>query len=225
MLEIKNISFSYKLGDSRELEVLQNTSLTLNKGEIVSLTGPSGCGKSTIGKVAAGLLKPSKGCVIVDGTPIQWKGGWHGVGYVFQNPEDQFFMQDVYREIMCGPLNISYSFKEADEITVFVLKKLFIEDIKDKKIKILSGGEKQKVAIGAMLAMKPKYLILDEPTSMIGMQDTSELISCLTALKKKWAIGILIIGQVQYFNKQVDRYLSIDNKGKLWEARKSSLSR
>lgn len=215
MLEVKKISFLYKLDGHNELEAIRNISFSLDENEFLRLTGPSGSGKSTIGKIAAGLLKPAKGSVTVNNCPVHFDSGWQGVGYTFQNPENQFFMNDVYQEIICGPLNIGYNLDEADEIASFIIEKLSLREIKNRKIQILSGGEKQKVAIAAMLAMKPKYLILDEPTSMLDKASTKELAEYLIKIKEEWGMGMLAITQRHELDEFADRCLTIDQNGML----------
>lgn len=215
MLEIKNISFSYRLDSGNELEAIRNISFSLVKGEILKLTGPNGSGKSTIGKIAAGLLKPTSGIITVDNEQVQFDGGWQGIGYTFQNPETQFFMNDVYREIICGPLNIGYSIDEADKIASYIINELSLQKIRNRKIQILSGGEMQKVAIAAMVSMKPKYLILDEPTSMLDKTSSQELMKCLIKIKEKWGMGMLVITQKNELDEFADRCLIIEQDGKL----------
>lgn len=210
MLEIANISFNYKYKDLNN-KVLENACLALPEGRTVLLLGSSGSGKSTLAKIAAGLLNPDQGSVKINGYPAINNGSWNKVGYLFQNPECQLFMDKVYDEIICGPLNVGFSDAEAKAITEDLISKLKLENIAKEPINKLSGGEKQKVAIAAMLSMQPSYLILDEPTAMMDDLSINLLFNLISEYKEEKNMAVLIITQRDEYAKHADQIMKLQN--------------
>lgn len=210
MLEVANISFGYKFRDSVNI-VLRNACLTLRKNELVVLLGSSGSGKSTFAKIATGLIKPDTGRVLVNGVQANGNGEWNRVGYVFQNPECQLFMHDVYNEILCGPLSQGVSGPKARAVTDELIEKLGLCAIAGSKTNTLSGGEKQKVAIASMLAMRPAYLILDEPTAMMDDTSTELMFNILNELKLTLAMSFMVITQRPNLSQHADCCYKLSN--------------
>lgn len=209
MLKITDISYSYKFNDF-DHSVLRNACLTLHKGQMAVLLGPSGSGKSTLAKIIAGLVMPDKGSIVVNDSSEQ-NGSWNRIGYVFQNADSQTLGSDVYSEIICGPLNVGIPLKEARAITEELIVEFGLEKVSSSKQATLSGGERQKVAIAAIVAMQPSYLLLDEPTAMLDDSSVANLFNYLRRLKSERNAGILVITQKHALAKYADVYFGLDN--------------
>ncbi|MCX8188373.1 MAG: energy-coupling factor ABC transporter ATP-binding protein [Nitrososphaeria archaeon] len=193
-----NFSFSYSGSNS---PILKNINLLIEEGDFVLLVGPSGCGKSTLLRCINGLIPHLyngvyEGEVIVDGEPVKNKSVNElatKVGFVFQNPENQIFMFSVEKDIVFGLENIGLDKTEIDDRLSWVLRALDIEHLRYKPPYELSDGQKQRVAIAGVLAMKPKILILDEPTSLLDPRTALEFISLLKELNRKFGLTIIAV--------------------------------
>jgi energy-coupling factor transporter ATP-binding protein EcfA2 len=198
IIKFINLSFSYS-GSSTF--ILKNINLTIKEGDFVLLVGPSGCGKSTLLRCINGLIPHLYngtyiGDVIVDGESVKNKNVSElatKVGFVFQNPENQIFMFSVEKDIVFGLENIGLEREEIDNRLKWVLKALNIEHLRYKPPYELSDGQKQRVAIAGVLAMKPKILILDEPTSLLDPRTAQEFILLLKELNKKFGLTIIVV--------------------------------
>ncbi|MBP1912962.1 energy-coupling factor ABC transporter ATP-binding protein [Thermococcus stetteri] len=189
MIEAKNVHFAYN-----GKEVLRGIDFEMGQ-EIVALVGPNGSGKTTLAKHFNGLLKPSTGQVLVDGLDTRE----HTVaelsrlvGYVFQNPEHMFFEESVFNEVAFGPRNLGLTGEEVGERVKWALKSVGLQGFEDRSPYSLSGGEKQRLAIACVLAMKPKYLILDEPTTGLDARAEEEVVNVIRSLHER-GHGILLI--------------------------------
>ncbi|AHF81129.1 energy-coupling factor ABC transporter ATP-binding protein [Thermococcus paralvinellae] len=190
MIEVRNLWHIY---EGRKI-ALRDVSLTI-ENEILALVGPNGSGKTTLAKHLNGLLKPTKGEIIVDG--INTKEASVAelsriVGYVFQNPEHMFFEENVFKEVAFGPKNLGLSKEEIEERVRWALKSVNLEGYEDRSPYSLSGGEKQRLAIACVLAMKPKYLILDEPTTGLDEKSAESVKEVIRKLRRE-GHGIMLI--------------------------------
>ncbi len=190
MLRAENVWHIYENGR----EALKGVDFELGE-EIVALVGQNGSGKTTLVKHFNGLLKPTKGRVTVDGMDTRE----HTVaelskivGYVFQNPEHMFFEENVFREVAFGPRNLGLSEDEVERRVRWALKTVNLEGYEDRAPYSLSGGEKQRLAIACVLAMKPRYLILDEPTTGLDARNAAGVIKTIRELREG-GHGILLI--------------------------------
>jgi len=188
VFDLQNIEYAYR----QDEWALQNISLKVSGGEKLVLLGPNGCGKSTLQKVLAGLIFPHKGSVQAFGCEIS-QGSMKDkvfaatfrqkVGFVFQNSDVQIFCASVLDEIMFGPLNMGMDYATARLRAVELLEFVGIAHLIERLPHHLSGGEKKKVAIAAVLAVNPEVLILDEPTNGLDpktqawMRDTLNLLN------------------------------------------------
>ncbi|NJE41800.1 energy-coupling factor ABC transporter ATP-binding protein [Thermococcus sp. GR6] len=190
MIEVKNLWHIYENGK----EALKGIDFKMGE-EVVALVGPNGSGKTTLAKHLNGLLKPTKGEVIVDGmntmehTVAELS---RVVGYVFQNPEHMFFEESVFKEVAFGPKNLGLSEEEVDERVKWALRAVNLEGYEERTPYSLSGGEKQRLAIACVLAMKPKYLILDEPTTGLDARSSESVVNVIRKLRGE-GHGILLI--------------------------------
>ncbi len=169
-IEVKNLTYRYGVGTPFEITALNDVSFSINKGEFIGLIGHTGSGKSTLLQCFNGLLKPESGEIYIDGANIAEKQNAKGicfkVGLVFQYPEHQLFEETVYKDIAFGPKNMGLSEEEIKERVFEGLKFSGLsEDILEKSPFELSGGQKRRVAIAGVIAMRPEILVLDEPAA------------------------------------------------------------
>jgi energy-coupling factor transport system ATP-binding protein len=197
MIQLKNVNFNYSLTQAKVVTALENIDLEFKEGEYVSIIGPNGSGKTTLARLLNGLLLPTSGEVLVDGLNSKVKEDLklirQKVGMVFQNPENQIITTSVEREIAFGLENLNLPSEEIRERVEWVLSAFHLWEYKNSAPHSLSGGEKQRLAIASVLAMRPKYLILDEPTSLLdpeGRQMFNLLVKKLVADGKVTIINI-----------------------------------
>src|SRR6266702_1456253 len=173
MLEVNDVTFNYSAqGDQDTPPALRNIQLHINAGETVAIIGHNGSGKSTLAKLLAAILHPTTGTVLVDDLSTASKGEdlWtirQRVGIVFQNPDDQLVANTVIDDIAFGPENLGLPRFEIEERVQEAMALLDLQQYAEMPISELSVGQKQRVAIAGVLAMRPQYLLLDEPTTMI----------------------------------------------------------
>ncbi|MBN2796200.1 MAG: energy-coupling factor transporter ATPase [Clostridia bacterium] len=199
-IKIENLKYIYDPGTPYELVALDDINLEIKSGEIVGLIGHTGSGKSTLIQHLNGLLKPAEGSITVDNIILTKEKGQlrelrKNVGLVFQYPEYQLFEETVYKDIAFGPRNIGVPEEEIDGVVRDAMAHvgLDFDQISEKAPFELSGGQKRKVAIAGVLAMKPKVLILDEPTAGLDPKSRDELIEYIRLLHEKEQITILFV--------------------------------
>jgi cobalt/nickel transport system ATP-binding protein len=170
IIKIENLSYSYH----GVIPALSGINLSIKDGEMCAIIGSNGCGKSTLMHIMDGLIFPTSGKFYFDNKDITEKSLLdkrflkffrENIGYVFQNSDIQLFCQTVLDELVFGPLQLGLSTEEAYERAMQIFKILNIEYLKDRSTLMLSGGEKKRVAIGSVLTMNPRVLLLDEPQS------------------------------------------------------------
>jgi cobalt/nickel transport system ATP-binding protein len=195
LLALNDIHFAYHGHDP----VLNGASLTLEKGQRLSITGPNGAGKSTLFRIALGLQRPSSGTVTVLGERRREEADFHEVrrrvGLVFQDPDDQLFCPTVAEDIAFGPLNLGKTREEALAIVDKVLGDLDLMHLRDRITHKLSGGEKRLVTLATVLAMEPEALLLDEPTNALDTKNEARLLEILQALPQ----AILLVSHAPDF--------------------------
>jgi len=215
-IKLENLTYSYPHSDS---QVLSDVNLELKKGEFVLLVGPSGCGKSTLVRCLNRLIPE------ISGGNFSRRVLLHGkdlknekinklaleVGMVFQNPETQLFCMTVAEDISFGPENLGLPIIEVLSRVEKALKAVRLEKLRDHFIFTLSGGEKQRTAIGGNLAMEPEILVLDEPTSDLDPAGTQEVLELLRRLnEEKQTTLILIEHKLDSVFEMADRMLVMD---------------
>ncbi len=192
IVEFHNVSFSYQ----EEKKVLKNISFSIKENSYNTLIGPNGSGKSTIAKLLCALEAPSDGHIIVEGEIISKENIdtiRKKIGIIFQNPDNQFIANNVKEDIIFGLENHNVLPSKMDEIVDKVATLAKIKDFLKREPASLSGGEKQRVAIAAVIALKPKILILDEASSMLDPLAKNEFRELILELKEKQKLTIISI--------------------------------
>ncbi len=162
--------------------------------EIVALCGPNGSGKSTLIEHLNGLLRPTSGSVTVMGKNIDLSYAhiWRDVGIVFQRSDDQLFAPTVLDDVMFGPINMGASLEQARAGAFCALKAVGAENLSDKIPSYLSGGQKRLVCIAGVLAMKPRIIAMDEPTSDLDPLHSEMVENIILSLKNDLSISIVV---------------------------------
>lgn len=191
MLEVKNIKYSY----NSNYQALKGVSLKVERGEMVSLLGKNGAGKSTLFLHLNGIYEPEEGKVFIDGEELKYDKKSllkfrQKVGIVFQNPDDQIFAPTVEEDVAFGPLNLGLSMEEVQDRVEEALARVGMSGFEKTAPHHLSGGQKKRVAIAGILAMKPEVMVLDEPTAGLDPQGVVDLSKLLKELNEE---GITII--------------------------------
>ena len=218
VLNVKGLSYSYA---GEKEEVLKNISFNLEENEFLSIIGPSGCGKTTLALTLNGLIPKSlngklRGEIFVSEKSIKDMKTAEiaqEVQILFQSPESQLFALNVEDEIAFGLENINLPWEEIKRRVNSVLKKLGIEKLRERSIEELSSGQKQKVALASVLAMKPKILVLDEPTANLDPVSVNNFLEILKELEGEMTI-ILIEHNLEFVKKFSDRIMLMD-KGRV----------
>jgi len=189
-LRLERVSFAYRRG----LPVLREVDLALESGEFVALAGRSGSGKSTLVQVMKGLIRPDGGKVTLAGTaagPEQLDS----VGLVFQYPEHQLFAQSVYDDIAFGPRQQGLEEQLVEQRVLAAMAAVGLDPARYREASPfeLSGGEKRRVAIAGVIALEPRWLILDEPTAGLDGRGRKALFSLLERLRQVRGVGVLVV--------------------------------
>ena len=180
MIKVENVSFKYKNSDNL---ILDNLNFEVNDGEIVAIVGENGSGKSTIGKLISGILKLKHGNILIDNYNIKDKSIKDKMGIVFQNPETQIIFNNIYDELSMSLKNLGK--EEIEKRIESSLEQVGMLKYKNKNLYSLSLGQKQRIMIAEVLAKQPKYIILDEPTTMIDTKGKEIIYKIIKDLKNK----------------------------------------
>jgi len=199
VIGIEDIHFSYRDEHGIPRPVLNGISLNIEPGEAVAIMGANGSGKSTLVKCCNGLLLPGKGLVVVDGLVTADEQSLAAirrrVGMIFQNPDNQIVSTTVEREIAFGLENLGLPYEEMHARVDEMLRRFDLTPFRLKSPHYLSGGEKQRLALAAVLAMRPRYVILDEPTSLLDAQHRRQIIDLLLKLHHEGEIAWILVTQ------------------------------
>ena len=222
IMKINNLNFIYNPNTPFEKKALANINLEINEKEFIGLIGHTGSGKSTLVQHLNGLIKPTSGDIIIDGVDITKKEAnlkeiRQKVGLVFQYPEHQLFEETIYKDIAFGPKNLGLSEEEGKNRVKesMELVGLDFEDLKDRSPFELSGGQKRRVAIAGVIAMKPKILVLDEPTAGLDPSGRDEILGEIQKLYETEGITIILVSHsMEDVAKLVDRIL-VMHRGKV----------
>lgn len=200
LLEVKNFTFSYPQSPQ---PALKGISFSVEKGEFIGITGPTGAGKTTLACCLNGIIPHFQGGKLQGAINLQGISIFKRntaqisrlVGSVFQDPEAQIISTEVEQELAFGPENLGFPPREIERRISEALELAGIKELRHRPTVNLSGGEKQRVAIAAALAMLPEILLLDEPTSELDPVGTEEIFQVLSKLNKEHGITIVMIEQ------------------------------
>ncbi len=209
MLEVINVSYTYPSGDT----ALKNVSLKISDGELVAIMGPNGAGKSTLVKHFNGLLKPSKGKVLVDGvntTNMTVAELSRKVGFVFQNADHQLFAETVEKEIEFTLKNLGLH-ENLEELKVKALEDFDLIKYRDKSPFSLSGGERKRVALASVLCANPKTIILDEPTAGQDLVQKNNLLELIRRFHSEGKTVVIVSHDVEFIVDINPRIITLVN--------------
>jgi energy-coupling factor transport system ATP-binding protein len=213
MIEIQDVSFIYRGGKEDEVPALRDLNLKIEPGQLVAIIGHNGSGKSTLVKLLTAVLYPTEGDIRIDGVPADREHQWdvrRKISVVFQDPDDQLVMNRVVDDVAFGPENLGLPRDDISERVESSLVMLGLEDISGRLIEDLSPGQKQRVAIAGALAMRPMFLILDEPTSLLPVPVARRLISTVTDLSRREGMGVLHVTHSMYEAVLFERVVVMD---------------
>lgn len=216
---LNHVDYVYGGDTSLAVHALKDVNLVIPDGQFIGLIGHTGSGKSTLVQHLNGLIKPTGGSIYLNGEDI------HGddynkkklrskVGLVFQYPEHQLFEMDVFTDVCFGPKNLGLSRQETELRAYAALKQVGLEDEYFYQSPFdLSGGQKRRVAIAGVLAMKPDVLVLDEPTAGLDPKGRDEILDQIAKLKEETGITVILVSHsMEDVAKYVERII-VMNKG------------
>lgn len=223
LIEINNLMHVYSPGLPFEKKAVDDISLKIEENEFIGLIGHTGSGKSTFIQHLNGLLKPSSGEIIIDGTRVDKSGSnltdlRKKVGLVFQYPEYQLFEETIERDIAFGPRNLDISEEEVHERVKASMESVGLdyETYKDKSPFELSGGLKRRVAIAGVLAMEPKVLILDEPTAGLDPRGRDEILSEIKSIHENRKMTVILVSHSMEDVAKIAERIIVFDKGKVF---------
>ena len=224
VLEVKALTHTYSAGTPFEHKAIDNVDLEVMPGEFLGIIGHTGSGKSTLIQHLNGLLRPTDGQILLDGTdiwakPKEIRKVRFQVGLVFQYPEYQLFEETVYKDISFGPKNMGLEGEEIDRRVRQAAAFAGIdEEMLEKSPFELSGGQKRRVAIAGVIAMEPKVLILDEPTAGLDPRGREAILAQLRSYhKQKGNTVILVSHSMEEIARNVDRIVVMSHSHKLMD--------
>ena len=214
MLEVKNLKYSY----NTDYQALKGVSLKVERGQMVSLLGKNGAGKSTLFLHLNGIYQPDEGQVFIDGEELKYDKKSllkfrQKVGIVFQNPDDQIFAPTVEEDVAFGPLNLGLSMEEVQDRVEESLARVGMSGFEKTAPHHLSGGQKKRVAIAGILAMKPEIMVLDEPTAGLDPQGVVNLSQLLDELNEEGITIVISTHEVDLVPNYADKvFVLVDGK-------------
>lgn len=221
-IKIENLNHIYNPGNPFEIKALDSVDLEIDKGEFVGLIGHTGSGKSTLIQHLNGLLKATSGKIFIGDTEltkkdVKLKEIRQRVGLVFQYPEHQLFEETVYKDVSFGPKNLGLS---EEEVKIRVKEAMEVvglnyEEVKERSPFELSGGQRRRVAIAGVLAMKPDILILDEPTAGLDPKGRDEILGQVKSLYDRYGITIILVSHSMEDIAKLVNKIIVMHKGKV----------
>ncbi len=218
-IQVRNIKHIYEKGMPTESVALDDISFDVDDGEFLGIIGHTGSGKSTLLQHLNGLLKPDEGTIIIGGADITAEGISmveirKRIGLVFQYPEYQLFEETVAKDVAFGPRNLGLSDEEIEERVkeAIELVGLDYDEIKDRSPFELSGGQKRRVAVAGVIAMRPEVLILDEPTAGLDPKAHRDMLAMIEEVHRRTGnITILVSHNMADIARLSDQILVIDS--------------
>jgi energy-coupling factor transporter ATP-binding protein EcfA2 len=212
MIEIRNLHHYYPDGT----HALKGIDLTISEGEFLLICGPNGSGKTTLIRLICGLFKPTAGSIRISGLndPYTSKTIRHLVGMVFQDPDSQIIGETVREDVAFGPENLGLSSKEIIQRVDWALRVMGLENISEKPCYLLSGGEKRRLSIAGVLAMKPRVILFDEPFSHLDYPGIQEVLKHMVQFHRNGHTLVVTTHDVEKVISHVDR-IAIIHGGEL----------
>ncbi|MCX8182413.1 MAG: energy-coupling factor ABC transporter ATP-binding protein [Candidatus Methanomethyliaceae archaeon] len=204
IIEIRNLEYTY----AGNIKALTDISFDVFEGERLAILGPNGAGKSTLTLLMAGLLRPVEGHVKVFGKDTrsrEFENIRRDIGVVFQDPDDQLFNNTVFDDVAYGPRSLGMDENEVKRHVDEALKIMGISHLSDRSPHRLSYGEKKKVAIATTIVMKPKILLLDEPTANLDPKSKNELLTLLKDINREGTTIVLTTHDVEILPDFIER--------------------
>ncbi len=220
IIEVKHLSYTYPGFDK---PALRDVTLTIQKGEFVTLTGPSGCGKTTLCRCLNGLIPhfyggKLEGEVVASGLSVldhPISGLAQHVSLVFQNPENQLFALSVEKDVAFGLENMAVPREEMRRTVDWAMDMVGITNLREMAPYELSGGQQQRVAIASVLAMRPEVMVLDEPTSFLDPAAAKGLFEVVSKLNRELSVTVIMIEhRLDLLSAYADRIIIMD-EGKI----------
>lgn len=191
VVEAKNVSFTYEEGT----RALTGVDLCVRRGQFAALLASNGSGKTTLLKTLSGLIKPGEGEVLIEGASVASLPSadlYCRIGIVFQNPEDQLFAPTVGEDVAFGPRNLGLGEAEVEASVTAALESVGAAPLRGKAIHHLSFGEKKRVALAGVLAMRPSILLLDEPTAGLDPMGEAAMMRLLSELNRNKGVTVIL---------------------------------
>lgn len=183
---------------------------SLHEGERIGLYGPNGCGKTTLLRLLMGLEQPQGGRLLLWDSPVVQSQDFYRlrctIGFVLQNSEEQLFSPTVLEDVAFGPLNLGMTRRDAKHRAMETLERLEIANLAERPIHRLSGGEKKMVALASVLSMRPKALLLDEPTSFLDETSREKIIALL---QRESLARVVVSHDKQFLKRTVSTLLTV----------------
>lgn len=219
MIQVKDITYRYQESENETPKtVLEDFSLTVEEGSFTAILGHNGSGKSTLARLLNATLLPDSGEILIDGVsttdPEKVLEVRRSVGVVFQNPDNQIVATIVEEDVAFGPENLGIDPDEIRQRVDEALNAVNMIDYKAHAPHLLSGGQKQRIAIAGILAMRPKYLVLDEPTAMLDPIGRREVMDAILRLNRELGMTVLLITHYMDEAALADRVVVLD-EGKI----------
>ena len=222
ILEVKNLTHTYSDNAAFINDAVDNVSFSVKKGEIIGIIGHTGSGKSTLVQHLNGLLKPTDGNVLFENEDI-WENPKEirkirsKVGLVFQYPEYQLFEETVYKDIAFGPKNMGLEGAELDKTVKEICEIVGVKpEFLEKSPFDLSGGEKRRVAIAGVMAMKPQVIVFDEPTAGLDPKGREEVMKIIRSYRAATDATVVIISHSMEDMAALADKVLVMNNGKLF---------
>jgi cobalt transport protein ATP-binding subunit len=209
MIEIRNLHHRYPDGTN----ALRGIDFSISRGEFLLICGPNGSGKTTLLRIIGGLLKPTSGSIYVHGfDPAHHSREVRNrVGLVFQDPDSQIVGETVREDIAFGPENLGLSLREINERVDWALHRMGLEDLSEKPCYLLSGGEKRRLAIAGVMAMKPRVILFDEPFANLDYPGIQEVLRYMIQFHREGHTLLVTTHDVEKVIAHVDRIAILKN--------------
>jgi len=223
-LTLDGVGFAYAVPAGEPIEALRDVSLCVEPGELVLVLGATGSGKSTLLQIAAGLLGASSGAAGLDGEPLSRASARGVVGMVFQDPESQLFADNVLDDVAFGPVNLGIAREDALRRARATLERVGLPaaEFASRSPFALSGGEARRAAIAGVLAMSPRYLLLDEPTAGLDARGRAAVADIVRAERARCGV-VVVSHSADEFLGEADRVLVLHGGRAAFEGDASAL--